>query len=427
MNNKLFLSIKSSWLMAAALACASPLFADDPDDIISLASDLPQAQILATDPTALVGASTAAFTLIRNGPTNADLVVQYTISGSASNGVDYAKIAEAVTIPAGFLAADLAIQPIFDAARRGNKTVVLTLNTNAAYQLDSHSKATASLVDDVFNNLPPTVTLTIPTNGSVFTLPANVTLTAEASDTDGTVQKVSFYADDRFLGSATNSPYSLTWTNPPVGQHALFARAVDSLGKSTLSAPVHISVTNAAPVVAWVSPTNGQVFPVPANVKLEASVSDSDDAISRVQFISDGRVLATFTNSPYTLTWTNVSPGKHTVMAVARDVFGLRGSATVSFTVSNAPPVVSLTAPTDGANFKAKDNITLQANASDPDGTISQVTFWASGRYLGMAKASPYTITWQNAHAGLYQLTAIATDNRGLKTASAPITINVSK
>ncbi len=42
-------------------------------------------------------------------------------------------------------------------------------------------------------NMAPTVNLTSPTNNSTFTAPANIALTATATDADGTVSKVEFF------------------------------------------------------------------------------------------------------------------------------------------------------------------------------------------------------------------------------------------
>src|SRR5205085_6539957 len=80
-------------------------------------------------------------------------------------------------------------------------------------------------------------------------------------------------------------------------------------------------------------------------------------------------------------------------------------------TGNNAPPTVSLTAPANGANFIAPANITVSANASDSDGTISKVEFYAGTTLIGTATASPYQITWGSVATGSYTLTAIATDN----------------
>ena len=48
---------------------------------------------------------------------------------------------------------------------------------------------------DAGGDIPPTVSLTSPVNGSKFTAPATTTVNATASDPDGTVTKVDFYAN----------------------------------------------------------------------------------------------------------------------------------------------------------------------------------------------------------------------------------------
>ncbi|MEK7684742.1 MAG: Ig-like domain-containing protein [Verrucomicrobiota bacterium] len=432
MKNHLFSKGKALFLIVCTLGLGNGLLAQDapplpPVPPIPPAIDLPAVEILGTDPTALVGASSGAFTVVRSGSPTAALVVQYAISGTAVNGVDYSQIKSDVTIPAGFLATDIVIVPIGDSPNRGNRTIILTLQTNVNYRLREHKKATLNLVDDVFNNQAPVIALTSPADGTVFKLPDVVTLQATATDPDDTLLKVSFYANDRSLGRVTNSPYTLTWTNPPSGSYALFARAVDPLGKSTLSAPVHITVTNAPPVIKLLSPVDGSTVALPANVTVQADVTDSDDAVVKVQIYGDNKLLATLTKAPYSVVWTNVPPGKHSVTVRATDEFGVTAAASVEFSVVNNPPVVNLVKPTGGANFPAKSTITLEANASDTDGTITRVSFWASSRYLGAVSKAPYTLAWKNVPAGVDSLRAIATDNYGWKTESSKVLISISK
>ena len=92
----------------------------------------------------------------------------------------------------------------------------------------------------------------------------------------------------------------------------------------------------------------------------------------------------------------------------------------------NAPPVVALTSPTTGATFTAPATVTLGATASDTDGSIRDVTFYANGTAIGTATTSPYTGTWSGVAAGTYTLTAVATDNAGATTTSAAAAITVS-
>jgi hypothetical protein len=85
--------------------------------------------------------------------------------------------------------------------------------------------------------------LTAPGNGATFIAAASVSLAATASDVDGTVAKVSFYAGSTLLGAATTAPYRFDWSGGPAGSYALTAVALDNLGASTTSVASSITVT----------------------------------------------------------------------------------------------------------------------------------------------------------------------------------------
>ncbi|GAA4899263.1 cellulose 1,4-beta-cellobiosidase [Stackebrandtia albiflava] len=91
-------------------------------------------------------------------------------------------------------------------------------------------------------NLPPTVSLTQPSNGANFAAGQPIALAADASDPDGSVTSVDFYAGDTLLGSDTTSPYSLQWAAPGDGGHRLTAVAHDDSGDTTTSTPVSVTV-----------------------------------------------------------------------------------------------------------------------------------------------------------------------------------------
>src|SRR5581483_2477736 len=95
-------------------------------------------------------------------------------------------------------------------------------------------------------NTPPTVSLTSPANGSTYSAPASVTLTASAADADGTIQKVDFYyGGTNLIGTATSAPYTFPWTNVAQGSYSITAVATDNLNATTTSAPVAITVNRA--------------------------------------------------------------------------------------------------------------------------------------------------------------------------------------
>ncbi|MFZ6012435.1 MAG: Ig-like domain-containing protein [Bacteroidota bacterium] len=92
------------------------------------------------------------------------------------------------------------------------------------------------------SNLPPAVSITSPSDGAIFTAPASVTISATASDSDGTVGKVDFYNGGVLLGTDTSSPYQFTWNNVSNGNYSLTAVATDNGNLTTTSAPVSITV-----------------------------------------------------------------------------------------------------------------------------------------------------------------------------------------
>jgi len=99
-------------------------------------------------------------------------------------------------------------------------------------------------------NFPPAVAIMSPTNGATYTAPADITITAEASDRDGTVSLVEFFQADTQLGAVTDSTYVFSWTNVDAGSYTLTAKATDAGGANATSIPVNITVnrTPAVPV-----------------------------------------------------------------------------------------------------------------------------------------------------------------------------------
>ena len=445
----------------------------------------------------------------------------------------------------------------------------------------------------VADNSPPTVAITNPAAGSVFAGPAQIAIDATAADSDGSIQHVAFFADGVLLGTDQTEPYGVTW-NAPMGPHTLTVQATDNLGATATSAPVSITVNplagrinvarttnggvatasstlnsnyppsgaingdrkglnwgagggwndgtqnagpdwievafnglklieevnvfsmqdnytapvdptptmtftlwglrafemqywdggswialpggvvannnlvwrqtlfapittskirvyitaalngysrvieveawgvasgaNAPPNVAITSPAAGATFTAPANVTVVASASDSDGSVQFVDFYADGVLIGTDDVAPYSVAWTNVSPGTYSLTAVATDNQGETTTSSpvqVSVSAANAPPTVSITSPIDGQSFVAPATLTVSADAADSDGTVASVAFFANGAAIGTATSSPFSILWTVLTPGTYALTAVATDSLGTTTTSAPVVVTV--
>ncbi len=91
-------------------------------------------------------------------------------------------------------------------------------------------------------NAKPSCSLTSPLNGTHFEAPRVVTITAEASDEDGSVVSVEFFAEDISLGSDTVAPYSMEFTIPANNAYKITAKVTDDNGLWVISAPIVFTV-----------------------------------------------------------------------------------------------------------------------------------------------------------------------------------------
>ncbi len=88
-------------------------------------------------------------------------------------------------------------------------------------------------------------------------------------------------------------------------------------------------------------------------------------------------------------------------------------------------PEVSITSPTDGMVYDTLQEISIQADASDSDGTITKVVFYANGDSIGMDDSAPYTFDLDVTSKGKFELQAEAFDNDGNKSLSSVVSIGV--
>ncbi len=322
-------------------------------------------------------------------------------------------------------------------------------------------------------NAVPVVNWVRPTNGASFPAGSTIPLTARATDADGTVNYVEFFATTTNEPSITvnlgrtstfdiptNSLFTLFWSNAPAGSFRLQAVAVDNFGARGFSDLVEIVVngngptTNRPPIVNIVQPTNTAFFFPPATIPIRASAHDFDGTVVSVEFFANNQSLGLgrSTNSPGTvsslffLTWSNVPAGSYDLAAKATDDDGAMSfSPQVHILVgtnpppspTNHPPVVRLILPLDGSRFAAPATIGFAAEAQDfdPFNFVFRVEFFANGTNIGQGVRSNTGATWQsnqwyfswsNVMAGEYDFTAKATDNFGAMAQSAPVHVSVS-
>lgn len=381
---------------------------------------------------------------------------------------------------------------------------VMGPHTLTAVATDNQGAARTSVpvhVTVVAANAPPTVAIASPADGAPFTAPANITLTATAADTDGSVVSVAFFANGTLVGTGTSQPFSVPWSGVAAGTYTITAVATDNVGAVATSPSVGVTVAPDPNRVNMALATNGGVASASSvlgpNYPASAVINGDRRGLNwgagggwndGTQNAGPDWIEVAF-NGPKSIDEINVFSMQDSYTAPAEPtpgmtftLWGLRGFEVQYWTgtawavvpggtitnnnlvwrqvlfapiitsririnvtaalngyarameveawgtkgLSNTPPTVSLTSPADGAAFVAPVNITLNATASDSDGTIQQVAFMANGAPIGTALSNPYTFTWNSVPAGTYTVTAVATDDDGAMTTSAPVTITVT-
>jgi len=222
---------------------------------------------------------------------------------------------------------------------------------------------------------------------------------------------------------ALNSGASYSHTFPSAGTFPYYCAPHYSF----MTGSITVSAANVPPTVAITNPPSGTIIPSGTPVTIRATASDSDGRVVSVQFMDSLVSLGVVSNAPYSITAT-LSSGIHSISAIAKDDQGASTrSQVVTITVgqTNAPPAVAITSPTNGAAFPAGATIRIQANASDSDGSVSQVEFFDGATSLGAITASPFNLNATLA-SGSHMLTAVATDNQGATNSSAMIMITVA-
>jgi uncharacterized repeat protein (TIGR03803 family)/parallel beta-helix repeat protein len=210
---------------------------------------------------------------------------------------------------------------------------------------------TPSVTSFTIDTVPPTVTFTVPANGS--TLATNEpTLSATAADNSGGsgLASVQFqYSSDggaswANAGSAeTSGPFSYTFpTALPDGTYQVQAVATDNAGSSATCAPVTFTIDTVAPTVTLTAPASGSTTNNRPILTATGADNSGGSGLAGVQFqySPDGGVSwinagASETAAPFRYTFTTaLAQGAYEARAVATDNAGNSAtSAPVSFTV----------------------------------------------------------------------------------------------
>ncbi len=277
-------------------------------------------------------------------------------------------------------------------------------------------------------DLSPTVSVTAPLSGTVATAPiGSIAITASASDADGYITKVEFFTGTTKLGESVAPAYQFTWTVIPAGTYSLTAKATDNCGVATTSAPV-VLIANQPPAVSLTGPVAGAVVSAPATLTIAANASDPDGTVANVEFFQNGAKIGESSTAPYQVTASGLGAGSYTFSAKATDNYGATAMSVTRSVIVDVPPTAAVVAP---ASVSRGAGVTLNASATDTDGSIAKVEFYRGEILIGTvtsATGTPPAYTFTDAAAlapGAYSYTVRSYDNLGLFTDSTSTVVTV--
>jgi hypothetical protein len=352
-------------------------------------------------------------------------------------------------------------------------------------------------------NIPPSVALTSPVDGSAFPLTTTVPLEATATDIDGTVTRVDFFANGVLIGTdstAASGVFSTSWTSSLAGTFTMTAVATDDGGATRTSGSLSITIQPPPGRINVALAANGGVasastadsgFPVSGVINgdrrglnwgsgggwqdtthnvwpdwfevqfsgphlieeidvftLQDSYSSPSEPTLSMNFtkwglqdfvveywtgsawealpggsmLNNTRVWRQFNFFPVTTSrirvWVTRALGSRSRL-IEIEAYAVAGSY-------NSPPDVALTSPAAGAGFPVSAPVVLEATATDAEGTVNKVDFYANGTFVGTDtpnQAGVFSTTWTSSLAGTFALTAVATDDQEVTRSSAPVEI----
>ena len=229
-----------------------------------------------------------------------------------------------------------------------------------AHITDADGATVSTSVSVSVGSSAPTVSIQSPSNGAGFTTSQMVSFQGTASDPDdGSLSGAISWTSDRdgALGTGTAVTRRLS-----KGTHVITAGVTDSDGMTSV-ATVTIAVANSAPSVSISSPSNGASFLRSDNISFQGSAADFDDGglTSSIAWSSDrDGSLGTGTDLTRRL-----SRGMHVITARVTDADGASTTASVTITVANTPPTLTISSPSNGGAFVTSDSVAFQGSASD--------------------------------------------------------------
>ncbi len=216
-------------------------------------------------------------------------------------------------------------------------------------------------------NTPPTVSITSPSDGASVNQGDSITISASASDSDGSITRIEFLVGGSVIGEDQTAPYTITWQVPLAGDYTITARAVDDRNESNTSTGVTVTAVSNLP------PPSGPNLALNQPATASSLENDSFLASNAVDGNGSSRWSSAFSDPQ----WLMVDLGA--TYSISRVILNWEGAAGEAYEIQVS---------SDAQNW------TTVAAIGGGNGGVDDLVFdIASGRYIrmyGTSRTTPY-------------------------------------
>ena len=227
-----------------------------------------------------------------------------------------------------------------------------------------------TFISNVYENQPPTVTITSPVDGTTITQGEQVSISVTASDEDGEVRDLQLFLNDSLVSNSSEFSWQLRSGESP---QSIRAMAVDDENGTTIDSIGFFVAENTIPSIEITSPQEDSEFVAGEIIEIMAIFDDLEDEVVRVNFFNNDDLIEGFDD-----------PNEETyLIAEAVDEFGGVNRDSVLVNIKpNQLPSIDLLFPQEGGviTFGATD---ISLNVTDSDGWIKRVDWYLQDEYAG--------------------------------------------
>jgi Bacterial Ig domain/Secretion system C-terminal sorting domain len=331
----------------------------------------------------------------------------------------------------------------------------------------------------------PNVSISSPIPSASFLEEQIINISANATDLDGNIVKVEFFANGIAIKTLTAAPYSFDWLNVLPNDYVLTAKTTDNRGNVNQSNPVNIRVNLPTGILEeyadfqftqnfdywwrfvgdwrWKSTGGYQNTGYLYGFTVQSGnyfATHGLQLMAGVNYKLQCRLDASNTNLPINFNLntapnaggqliTSIVPNVTEDFLQAREInFSVATTGLYYLVIShpwtsgsyqqlkidnvrivgdmNKAPVSRIILPAQKVvNMAENAPLKLRVEATDFDGTINKVEYYANGNLLGQSTIAPYEFVWPNIAAGNYKVVCKAYDNENLADSSKTLFVNV--